>query len=302
MKNRLKICGLYLLITVLLPGPFALADCPSPQYFAVSELDFRFPLDLESARSAARKAAELWNSAAGRTLFKESEVAQPAGRLLKIEFVYTDKQRLWDMSRSDRAVLKELSSSLGKERASLAHQVERFNSRQQELNTTATSLRSEGERLQHAVAKWNSSPGSQAQLVELQQWQERLKHLTAEFNSKQETLASRRKPLMERLASVSKREEQIRDEVDRYHREFESLVGTHRAGEYELNRSVKTIRVFLFENVTQLEHVIAHEFGHALGIGHVGDKDAVMHYSASPDIPAVSLAPTDLAALRTVCR
>ncbi|HVW82770.1 MAG TPA: matrixin family metalloprotease [Candidatus Paceibacterota bacterium] len=75
--------------------------------------------------------------------------------------------------------------------------------------------------------------------------------------------------------------------------------GTFEEGEYTQDSSGRRITIYEFIGTSQLERVLAHEFGHALGLGHNNDPASIMY----AENESGNLTPTaeDLTALKAVC-
>ncbi len=71
------------------------------------------------------------------------------------------------------------------------------------------------------------------------------------------------------------------------------------AGEYIRDTEGERIYVYGFESTQELESTLIHEFGHALGLGHVDDEKSVM-YRSDKSI-ATTLSQADLAELARAC-
>ena len=89
--------------------------------------------------------------------------------------------------------------------------------------------------------------------------------------------------------------------IDRYNTLVESL-NTKSRDDIKQGSFQTELEIFAFADAADLQMVIAHEFGHALGIGHPADPNAVMSAYHQVGTEAMQLTETDIAALREQCK
>ena len=86
--------------------------------------------------------------------------------------------------------------------------------------------------------------------------------------------------------------------VSQYNRAGASL-GSFEAGYYRIYWGIEEIDIYSYTDRMQLELLLAHEMGHALGIGHLPDPKAVMYeINKGANLKATD---TDVSALNKVC-
>jgi hypothetical protein len=82
-----------------------------------------------------------------------------------------------------------------------------------------------------------------------------------------------------------------------HYNEIYGNIEQYTQGDYERER----INVYKFSNTTELTKVIAHEFGHALGIGHVEGEGSLMYYLMAEQPETILLSEEDKTAFLTEC-
>ena len=71
-------------------------------------------------------------------------------------------------------------------------------------------------------------------------------------------------------------------------------------GVYEYKNGKRSITIYQYDNEYRLVRVLAHEFGHALGLNHSKSGDAVMYHLIQSD--SLELSPDDIAAVKSRCK
>ena len=93
-----------------------------------------------------------------------------------------------------------------------------------------------------------------------------------------------------------KREERKLASLGAYDFKFE------KAGEYVQRGKSRSINIYIYVDKQQLLNVLAHEFGHALGIKHTDKEGSIMYsYQTDQNFHLDHVTSVDVAALQALC-
>ncbi len=258
--------------------------CQTPVLWRIAQLDPAFALTAEQAEQAAHNAAAQWNAAFDQELFRYDSLDG-----FPINFRYDERQQQLLQQALFQRNIQRYDSTIDRRATSLSQQSDQLQQRQQEFAEQNQQFAADIANFQQQVANAN-----QRNLAALQQQQQQLQQ-------REQQLQQQAQRLNEQQAQLQREHQYLNDTVaDR-----NALLQDHQpllaaeVGLMEISNGKRSMTIFAYSTSAALQLTIAHEFGHALGLGHTDSSTSIMHYSLNPQ--QQSLTAEDINALRQQC-
>lgn len=295
MQNTVRILAVFAMIGVSIAGIQLVTanPCDIPTTWSVGRVDSQFGLSEEMVAQYGKEATGIWNASYQKNpllAYREH------GGEIALNFVYDERmqttirnqrlKRSIEQGKNALSNIQETLESLREEYAALGKTVS---------SLTATYDANLGA-YNKEVTYWNSQGGAP-------------KDVYARLQSDERRLEDERSSLNTRISYYNQLGEKIRTYGANHNEVVESLndkitvlketgVREFEEGIYDPNNN--SITIYEYSSPVALKRVLAHEFGHALSIGHVEDEEAIMYPINQGR--SLALSNEDIASLASVCR
>lgn len=271
--------------------------CETPVTYQIGEIDTRFGITNQVIRELMEEATQVWSEAAGLPVAFYSE-----GGDVVIQFVYDERQKMTESEMDLRNRIDSEQLRYESMKITYDHLLADYNRRLDSFNTKVNQYRTKVDQHNSWVNRQNEQGGfSDAGMTELLRRQGEIDREELQLEREEAEL----RELAERLNEESERLNRNLTEQNKLIAEYNASfagVSSFNQGEYIEAGRDKSINIYRFLNKNDLRLVLAHELGHALGIGHVSNSGSIMfHRMGDQILYPLQLSPEDREAIRERC-
>lgn len=270
----------YKLLSVIIPLLFIIAPdtnadskalyCNFPRTYKINKYDQRFSISKGELRLALKNAANMWNQGTKKFLLKEVYTQEAD---IEINMIYRDAFPLYKKAHQIISKGMQITSDFKE----YSRMYKNFNAEGFRLKSKGKELDVKLAKINTNISRWNNSKNkSQLRLNQLKLEQVRLKDEIEKFNIEIKDFEKNRSFMNEWFNLINIKKIEYRKQSKLLQQMQRGTLDYSLAGLYERKRNKETISLFLFNDRQSLTNVLAHEFGHALGIKHVDEKKALM--------------------------
>ena len=270
--------------------------CQEPIAYTIGAFDRKFGISQKYFLDALREAEAIWEKPIGKELFAYA----PETGELAVNLIYDYRQEVTD-------TLSDLGDTVEEDEA--AYQVLRakyiglkteYNSAKDVYNARIETFDEKSIAYQKQVEFWNKGKRtSREQFDRLEQDRTALEAEAAELENEKARLNEMVREINALVETLNRLAKSLNLNVEKFNTIGTSRGETFTGGLYHSAEGAQGIDIYEFSSRGKLVRILTHELGHALGLEHVDDKDAVMYRLNESDAGVLSKA--DLTALRALC-
>ena len=270
--------------------------CRETITYRLGKVDERFNLTREEFQTAVNMAAAMWGKPFNRDLFRE----EPDGAI-EINLLYDYRQEATDRLKKLNYKIDRSKSSYEELKSRLENLKAEYEQKKAGLNSDFNAYNSKVNAFNIETESWNRRGGTpQSIYMQLMKEKDELVTLSNDLHARQVEM----KTLVDTINSMVVVINEIAsnsnlDIVDQ--RNIGNTLGREFCeGLYVYKNGKRSITIYQYDNKYRLVRVLAHEFGHALGLNHSKRAEDVMYPLIQSN--SLALAADDIVALKRRCK
>lgn len=271
--------------------------CTSPITYSLGTFSTQFGISRKDFLQDVQKAESIWEKELGKPLF----VYRATDGDLTVNLVYDYRQEATTKLRAVGSVITTGESSYDTLKNEYTRLKALYEKEGTTLNARVNSFTVRQKVYNEEVARWNAQGGAPpADYDRLNKEASYLDKENAELKILEGALEKDRVAINTTASKLNSLADSLNLNVSKYNKIGESRGSEFEEGLYVKNLEEQKIDVYEFKSQDDLVRLLAHELGHALGMQHVDDENAIMYRLNH----AKTLVATqdDVAELKRVCQ
>jgi uncharacterized protein YlxW (UPF0749 family) len=270
-----------------------LNSCNQTIVYGIGTVDARFGITEQEFADLAQGVEGVWENPFTKEFFMYDPNAE-----FKINLVFDERQQRTVDERNTRTEIQTQEQEYRAQVSTYESELAQYNQENASYDAAVAIYEARLQKYNEQVDYWNKNGGApQKEYAALQQEKSALQRESRSLESRRLQLNQKAITLNTQASGINAIAKDLNLDVNAYNGTY----GTTREfdqGSY----TGSAINIYQFSAKEDLRLVLAHEFGHALGLNHIEDPNAVMYYLMDKqNIKSLHLSDWDIAALKTSC-
>ncbi|MHB0977878.1 MAG: matrixin family metalloprotease [Minisyncoccota bacterium] len=299
MKRLLKIFLILVVIgagVFIIPKVFFVKPCTRPITYNLGTFDEQFGISKTYFLSALKEAEAIWEKPLGKDLFAYA----PEDGRLKVNLIYDYRQQATSKLADLGIIVKDNKASYDSLETKYLSLKTQYEEAKRAYEAQFESLNQKNKAYEQQVKYWNAHGGApKKEYEQLVAERSVLENEASQLQTAQVRLNSMVDELNALVVVLNKLAKTLNLAVDQYNTIGESRGESFTEGLYQSSAAGQEIDIYEFSSRDKLVRVLAHELGHALGLDHISDPQAIMYTFNSGE--NMELTQADLVELKTLC-
>ena len=283
--------------------------CSQPITYSIGSFDKRFGISQNDFLSAIREAERIWEQPIGKQLFAYASTSSSfdsaqdkllGASNLKINLIYDERQDATIKLRKYGLTIQDSKASYDAVQAKYAALKAGYTSEKNSFESRVTAFKTRKAAYDTEVAYWNSRKGAPREAYDrLNAEKDNLNTELIAINQIQDDINIKVEDMNAMVVVLNRLAATLNLEAAKYNQVGSANSGEFEEGLYQSSPTGQEIDIYQFDDRAKLIRVLAHEFGHALGLEHLTNPKAIMYRlnQGAND----KLTPDDIAAMKKQC-